>query len=67
MVGQLCAPWNIAGWPAMNVPAGVHEAGGWPLGVQLVARPGGERLLLALAAQIESARPWTRHAPEYAV
>lgn len=66
LVGQLFGPWNIAGWPAMNVPAGVHDAGGWPIGVQLVARPGGERLLLALAAQIESARPWARHAPEYA-
>ena len=66
LVGQLFGPWNIAGWPAMNVPAGVHDPGGWPLGVQLVARPGRERLLLALAAQIEEARPWARHAPEYA-
>lgn len=67
MVGQLLGPWNIAGWPAMNVPAGVHDPGGWPLGVQLVARPGGEQRLLALAAQLEAARPWARHAPEYAV
>jgi amidase len=67
MVGQLFGPWNIAGWPAMNVPAGVHDPGGWPLGVQLVARPGGEQQLLALAAQLEAARPWARHAPEYAV
>lgn len=66
MVAQLFGPWNIAGWPAMNVPAGVHDAGGWPIGVQLIARPGGERLLLSLAAQIEAARPWARHAPEYA-
>lgn len=67
LVGQLFGPWNIAGWPAMNVPAGVHDPGGWPLGVQLVARPGGEQRLLALAAQLEAARPWARHAPEYAV
>ncbi|HZP55114.1 amidase [Actinocrinis sp.] len=67
LVGQLLGPWNIAGWPAMNVPAGVHDPGGWPLGVQLVARPGGEQRLLALAAQLEAARPWARHAPEYAV
>jgi amidase len=66
MIGQLLGPWNVAGWPAMNVPAGVHETDGWPVGVQLVARPGGERLLLSLAAQIEAARPWARHAPEYA-
>jgi amidase len=63
---SLFAPWNVAGWPAMHVPVGVH-GGGTPLGVQLVARPGGERLLLALAAQLEAARPWSRHAPEYAV
>ncbi|HEU5354327.1 MAG TPA: amidase family protein [Actinocrinis sp.] len=66
IVAQLFGPWNIAGWPAMNVPAGVHDPGGWPIGVQLVARPGGERLLLSLAARIEAARPWSRHAPEYA-
>ncbi len=61
---SLPGPWNLAGWPAMSVPAGVHDVG-TPIGVQLVARPGGERHLLALAAQIESARPWPRHAPDY--
>jgi amidase len=66
MAAQLFGPWNIAGWPAMNVPAGVHDSGGWPIGVQLVARPGGERLLLGLAARIEAGRPWARHAPQYA-
>ena len=33
------APWNLAGWPAMVVPAGVHP-NGTPLSVQLVGRPG---------------------------
>jgi amidase len=64
---SLFGAWNVAGWPAMNVPAGVHDGAGTPLGVQLVARPGGERLLLEVAAQIEAARPWQRHAPEYRV
>ncbi|MBB2909186.1 amidase [Streptosporangium becharense] len=54
--------WNMAGWPAMSVPYGVHS-GGTPIGVQLVAAPGGEAQLLALAAQLEAARPWPRHAP----
>ena len=63
---SLFGSWNIAGWPAMNVPAGVDDQG-MPIGVQLVARPGGERLLLELAAQIEAARPWPRHAPAYQV
>ncbi|HVM29022.1 MAG TPA: amidase family protein [Mycobacteriales bacterium] len=57
------APWNLAGWPAMTVPAGRHPAG-TPLAVQLVARPGGEALLLSLAAQLEALQPWTRLAPD---
>ncbi len=56
------APWNLAGWPAMAVPAGMHP-GGLPLSVQLVARPGGEALLLAVARQLELLRPWPRTAP----
>ncbi len=35
-----------------------------PVPVQLVAVPGGEAVLLALAAQIERARGWPRHAPD---
>lgn len=62
---SLFGAWNVAGWPAMSIPAGTHPATGTPLGVQLVARPGRERTLLALAAQIEKARPWERHAPDY--
>lgn len=45
------APWNLAGWPAMAVPAGTGPDG-LPRSVQLVARPGGEPTLLALAAQL---------------
>ena len=55
------APWNFVGWPAMSVPAGVDKAGR-PLGIQLVGRPGSERLLLGLAGQIEQRRPWPRTA-----
>lgn len=57
-----CAPWNLAGWPAIAVPAGLHP-NGTPLSVQLVARPGGEALLLSLAAELEQLRPWARTAP----
>jgi amidase len=56
------AAWNLAGWPAMVVPSGMHPSG-LPLSVQLVARPGGEALLLSVAARLESMRPWTRIAP----
>ncbi|GAA1086637.1 amidase [Tsukamurella spumae] len=38
--------WNLVGWPAMTVPFQGE-------GVQLIARPGGEADLLALAAKIE--------------
>ncbi|KRA28168.1 MULTISPECIES: amidase family protein [unclassified Nocardioides] len=54
------APWNLAGWPAIVVPAGMGS-GSTPLAIQLVARPGGEGLLLGLAAQLEAIRPWRRH------
>jgi amidase len=38
---------------------------GLPGAVQLVAAPGREQTLLALAAEIERANPWRRHAPAY--
>jgi amidase len=50
-------PWNLTGQPAAAVPAGVDEHG-LPRAVQLVGRPHAEATLLALAAQIESVRPW---------
>lgn len=59
------AAWNVAGFPAMSVPAGVHPSAGTPLSVQLVARPGREGLLLSVAASLESLRPWRRLAPAY--
>jgi amidase len=55
------APWNLAGWPAMAVPAGLAP-GGLPLAVQLVGPPGSEPRLLGLAAQLERLRPWPRTA-----
>ena len=53
---------NLVGFPAASVPAGT-SADGLPLGVQLAAAPGGEALLLSLARQLETLRPWPRHAP----
>ena len=52
-------PWDLAGYPAMSVPAGRHPSG-LPIGIQLVAPPGGEPRLLALAAQLEALSPWLR-------
>ena len=59
------APWNLAGWPAMAVPAGSHPDG-LPLSVQLVGRPGSETMLLAVAGQLQRLRPWPPTAPRYA-
>jgi amidase len=51
--------WNLAGYPAISVPVGRHPSG-LPIGVQLVAAPGGEARLLGLAAQLERLAPWPR-------
>ena len=57
-----CPPLNLVGFPAASVPA-TTSADGLPLGVQLAAAPGGEGLLLSVARQLETLRPWPRHAP----
>jgi amidase len=56
------AVWNHLGNPAASVPAGL-DADGLPLSVQIAGRPGDEATLLALAAQLESARPWADRRP----
>ena len=53
---------NLTGQPAMSLP--LHwSSGGMPIGVQLIGPPAGEATLLALAAQIEIARPWSDRRP----
>ena len=47
---------NVTGHPSISVHAGLSREG-WPIGVQLIARRGGEGLLLALARQLEQTRP----------
>ena len=59
-------PWNLAGFPAMSIPAG-HHSSGLPIGLQLVAPPGNETQLLALAAQLETLNPWARTAASQVV
>jgi amidase len=54
--------WNVTGQPAISLP--LHQTvDGVPVGVQLVAPPGREDLLLALATQLEEAVRWTPTAP----
>jgi len=59
---QFTPQFNTTGQPAIAIPAD-RTADGLPIGVQLVGRFGEEELLLALAAQIEEARPWAGHYP----
>ncbi|CNM81980.1 amidase [Mycobacterium tuberculosis] len=54
--------WNLTGQPAAVVPWD-FDGDGLPMSVQLVGRPYDEATLLALAAQIESARPWAHRRP----
>jgi Asp-tRNA(Asn)/Glu-tRNA(Gln) amidotransferase A subunit family amidase len=48
---------NNTGQPAMTVPLAWSKAG-LPIGMQFVARLGGEAMLFRLAGQLERARPW---------
>ncbi|MFL6240329.1 MAG: amidase [Actinomycetes bacterium] len=57
--------WNLAGYPAIVVPMGMHSTAGVPLSVQIAAPAGGEAALLALAGQLERLAPWQRHAPGF--
>jgi amidase len=61
--GIFTAPFNITGQPAMSVPTWTWVEGDLPIGVQLVAAPGREDLLLRVAAQLEQIRPWTTCEP----
>lgn len=54
---------NATGQPAISLP--LHwNSQNLPIGVQFVARNGGEMTLLQLAAQIEQAQPWFDKRPQ---
>ncbi|WP_336083324.1 amidase [Nocardia sp. SSK8] len=55
-------PWNVLGWPSVNVPAGFTDAG-LPIGAQLMGTANAEPTLIALAAQLESELRWDRARP----
>jgi amidase len=50
-LGAFTAPFNVSGQPAISIPWGKTSTG-LPIGVQLVARRGNDRRLLALAARL---------------
>jgi aspartyl-tRNA(Asn)/glutamyl-tRNA(Gln) amidotransferase subunit A len=53
---------NMAGCPAISIPC-VPSKAGLPIGCQLVGAIGQDELLLAVAAQLEQACPWSTRSP----
>ncbi len=53
---------NVSGLPAIVLPIAQTDDG-LPMGVQLIGRPGGERTLLSLAAQLERKVRWQLRYP----
>ena len=56
-------PWNLVGWPSINVPAG-FTSDGLPIGVQLMGPANSEPLLISLAAELEAINGWVTKQPE---
>ncbi len=55
-------PFNVSGQPAISLP--LHwSSTGLPIGVQLVAAPNREDVLIQVAAQLEAAAPWADRRP----
>ncbi len=57
---------NLFHAPAIAVPTG-FDGNGLPVSVQIMARPGGEAVVLRCAAVLEQAFPWRRRRPAIAV
>ena len=56
-------PWNVLGWPSINVPAG-FTSDGLPIGVQLMGPANSEPLLVSLAAELEGVSGWAAKQPD---
>jgi amidase len=58
----LTFPWNVLGWPSINVPAG-FTSDGLPIGVQLMGPANSEGMLISLAAELEAVCGWVSKQP----
>ncbi|MEB4209501.1 amidase [Mycobacterium sp. 94-17] len=58
----LTFPWNVLGWPSINVPAG-FTSDGLPIGVQLMGPENSEGMLVSLAAELEAVCGWASKQP----
>jgi amidase len=54
---------NVTGQPAISLPINHDDTTGLPVGVQIVAPPWREDLLLRLSRTLELAHPWTGRRP----
>jgi len=55
---------NVTGLPAISVPIHHDDGTGLPVGVQIVATPWREDLLLQVAGTLELAHPWADRRPD---
>jgi len=55
-------PINIAGLPAISIPAGFGD--GLPIGMQIISKPFGEETILRIAYAYEQATEWHKRKPE---
>jgi amidase len=55
---------NVTGQPAISVPIYHDEVTGLPVGVQIVAAPWREDLLLQVSRTLEVAHPWSHRRPQ---
>jgi aspartyl-tRNA(Asn)/glutamyl-tRNA(Gln) amidotransferase subunit A len=61
---RLASPFNTVGFPAISLTAGFTRSG-LPLGLQIVARPFDEALLLKVAHAYECSHAWSREHPRF--
>ncbi|WP_316778506.1 amidase family protein [Streptomyces sasae] len=63
-MGVFTSVFNVTGQPAVSLPVRHDEATGLPVGVQIVAAPWREDLLLQVSRTLELAHGWAdRHPP----
>ena len=63
---RLVAPQNMTGTPAISIPCGFSRSG-LPIGLQIWGPPGGDALVLALAAKYQEMTDWHLRRPPLAL